>query len=97
MNVDEDQDWAANRMDGKVTIQSENEETAELSGYRKNLPKYVLFHATAIVFVGIPYLFGHWRPQWQVRCTMSKSTQGHHSDFLIQCQLDGFARARVVP
>ena len=70
-------------MDGKVTIQSENEETAELSGYRKNLSKYVLFHATAIVFVGIPYLFGHWRPHWQVRCTMSKSTLLSADVFLV--------------
>ena len=80
---DRDEDWF-DRMDGKrVTIQSENDENAELSGYRRNLIKNVFFHATSFLLLGMPYLVGHWYPQWQVRWTMSKSTLPSADVFLV--------------
>ena len=80
---DRDEDWF-DRMDGnRVTIQSENDEKAELSGYRRNLIKNVFFHATSFLLLGMPYLVGHWYPQWQVRWTMSKSTLPSADVFLV--------------
>ena len=83
MKLDKNEDWVG-RMDGnRVTIQTEDDEKAELSGYRSNLIKNVLFHATSLLLLGLPYLVGHWYPQWQVRWTMSKSTLLSADVFLV--------------
>ena len=83
LKLDTNEDWFG-RMDGhRVTIQSESDEKAELSGHRRNLIKTITFHAASLLLVGIPYLVGHWYPQWQVRWTMSRSTLLSADVFLV--------------
>ena len=50
----------------------------ECQGFRRSLLKTVISHIVSILTLGIPYLIGHWRPDWKVKwynnkCLLSKA------------------------
>ena len=50
----------------------------ECQGFRRSILKTVIAHIVSILTLGIPYLIGHWRPDWKVKwynnkCLLSKA------------------------
>ena len=39
----------------------------ECKGFKRNVPKSVCAHLISILCLGIPYLVGHWKPDWKIR------------------------------
>ena len=43
----------------------QNEEL-ECFGYKRNIYKSVLAHFLSLICLGIPYLIGYWKPEWEI-------------------------------
>ena len=43
----------------------QNEEL-ECFGYKRNIGKSVLAHFLSLFCLGIPYLIGYWKPEWEI-------------------------------
>ena len=43
----------------------QNEEL-ECFGYKRNIYKSVLAHFLSLISLGIPYLIGYWKPEWEI-------------------------------
>ena len=39
----------------------------ECKGFKRDLPKTVITHIISILTFGIPYLIGHWKPDWKIK------------------------------
>ena len=39
----------------------------ECKGFKRHLPKTVITHIISILTLGIPYLIGHWKPDWKIK------------------------------
>ena len=64
-------------MDRAILNRGEDTEF-ECKGFRRNLLKTVISHIISILTFGIPYLIGHWKPDWEIkwynsRCPLSKA------------------------
>ena len=54
------------RMERAILNRGEDTEF-ECKGFRRNLSKTVITHIISILTLGIPYLIGHWKPDWKIK------------------------------
>ena len=53
-------------MDRAILNRGEDTEF-ECKGFKRNLTKTVITHILSILTFGIPYLLGHWKPEWKIK------------------------------
>lgn len=53
-------------MDRAILNRGEDTEF-ECKGFKRNLTKTVITHILSILTFGIPYLIGHWKPEWKIK------------------------------
>ena len=50
----------------KTILNPGEDEELECFGYKRNTSKSIVAHLISILCVGIPYLIGYWKPEWQI-------------------------------
>ena len=77
----------------KAVLNHGEEEECEIRGFKRSRLKCILGHVLSILFIGIPYLIGHWKPNWRVvwfhsPCPISKADKililSGHSDTSVE-------------
>lgn len=51
----------------KAILNYQEEDECEIRGFKTSPTKCFLAHLVSILMLGIPYLVGHWKPEWRVR------------------------------
>ena len=51
----------------KVILNIGEDEELECQGYKRHIGKTVLTHVLSLLFLGLPYLVGYWKPEWQIK------------------------------
>lgn len=56
----------------KTILNPGEDEEFECFGYKRDWFKTVLTHIISILFCGLPYLIGHWKPEWRIKWYRSR-------------------------
>ena len=73
----------------KTILNPGEEDEFECFGYKRDWLKTVLTHFISILFLGFPYLVGHWKPEWRIKWYRSRCPLFFADYVLIQQKSDG--------
>ena len=72
----------------KTILNKGDDDEFECIGYQRNIVKSTITHILAVIFLGLPYLIGHWKPEWAVNWYRSQCSLFHADTVLIKSKND---------